>query len=136
MNIDIYKINQLGDNIFNIIKPELKKSFKKISSEIETVYIYRDLQMIIDNMNNKTCYRYEPKELKRINKNYILNTYELKTVSLSLFPYLEHYDDQYERIRDKCVIDNNEFEIVKENETLYFKIKNNDLLDKFIKEIA
>lgn len=136
MNIDIFKVNKLGQKIFQIINPIIKNIYKKVSTEIETVYIHKNIQLIVNQNGNKRCYEVISKEGKTINDNYIVQYYLLNEITITSFPCLNNYDNQYERIIDKYICKDNEFMVIRENETLYFKIKDNINLDKFIKEIS
>lgn len=141
MNIDIFQVNKLGSQSYQIIKPTFKSTFKKISNDTETVYVYKNLQFVIDKNGNKLCYQIIPKEVKILNNSFVVHIYELKNLSISSFPLLDKYDDQYERTIDNYEYRNNRFMIIQENNTeqqgntLYLRVKNDVDLDKFIKEI-
>lgn len=136
MNIDIFKVNKLGLKSYQIISPLSKNTFKKTSSETETVYVHKNLQLVVDNSGNKSCYEVIPKEVKNMNEKFIINYYQLNNMSIVSFPFLDKYDDQYERTIDKYIYKNIEFMMIRENETLFFRIKDDVDLEKFIKEIV
>ena len=123
MNIDIFKVNKLGANIYNIVNPVIKSNLKKISTNKESVYVHKNLHLIIDDAGNKTCYQIIPKETKYINNNFLGHTYQVKNLPVLSFPFIDKYDNQYERIINKYVYNNIEFMIINENEISYFKIK-------------
>lgn len=135
MYIDIFKVNKVGNKVYQTSKPSFKNNCKKISSETETVYIYKNLQLSIDKSGNKICNQVIPKETKTLNNNIIVRKYELKHTPISSFPFLDKYDDCVDRSVEKYIWNNNEFMIIRDNETLYFRIKDDVDLDKFIKEI-
>lgn len=135
MNIDIFKVNKLCQKSYKIISSLPKNSFKRISTEIETVYIHRNLQLVVDKTGNKKCYEIISKEVKVVNDKFIIHYYLLNELPIISFPILDKYDEQYERTIDKYMYGNMEFMLVNENETLFFKIKNDVNLEKFIKEI-
>ncbi|ARF11821.1 hypothetical protein Klosneuvirus_2_257 [Klosneuvirus KNV1] len=136
MNIDIFQVNKLCQQTYKIISPLIKNTFKKILTETEIVYIYKNLQLIIDKSGNKKCYEIASKEVKNINDKFITHNYYLKDIPFALFPMLDKYNDQYERTIDKYIYKDIEFMIIRENDTLYFKVKDDVNLNKIIKEIA
>jgi len=136
MIIDIFKVDKLSHKTYQIKKPIFKNNPKKKSTETETVYLHKNLYLIVDKTGNKECYQMIPKETKNINNNFIVHIYEFKHLPITAFPFLDKYDNQYERIVDKYEYKNMEFATIKENETLYFRIKDDVQLDQFIKEIS
>jgi len=136
MNIDIFQVNKICQQTYKIISPLIKNTFKKLSTEIEIVYIHKNLQLIINKTGNKQCYEITSKEVKNINDKIITHNYYLKNIPFSSFPMLDKYDDQYERTIDKYIHKDIEFMIIRENDTLYFKVKDDVNLNKIIKEIV
>ena len=72
MNIDIFQVNKLCQQAYQIISPLIKNTFKKLSTETEIVYIHKNLQLIIDKSGNKKCYEFASKEVKNINDKFII----------------------------------------------------------------
>lgn len=131
MNVDIYKIDKLANNAYQIISPTIKDTFKLISTEIEIVYQYKNLQLVVDKLGNKTCYEIISKEIKNIN-GFMGHIYQLITLPIVSFPILDRYDNYYERTINKCTFRAIEFMMIKDNETLYFRIKDNVDIGKFL----
>lgn len=146
---DIYFINKLGDNIFEILESPNKnlKKCNKIANMHQIVYIYNNMQLIVNNDKQKRCIQINKLDNKLIsfnNKNLIIDNYETLNMELECFPFISKYDDILNRNTDIYKCNEITFEYITETNSKnvvisYLKIKkdnlkvNIDSIEKLIK---
>ena len=142
-SINIYKIQNQPKSECNILACDnfkIMKTLKNINTVSYKIYIYKNLYLYVDAYENKTCIKYETKETKIIDNNYLIEYQEYSIVPLELFPFIEHYDKiiQCQKVTTYYDITNKfKFNVINDDHISYINITDDDAdinkLLKFIK---
>ena len=131
MDREIFKVKKLCEHSYFIDSIEPTIVHKKMSVKKCKVYQYKNLYLIIDENNGKECFRIENIDYK-LSDDFVINSYKITTIMLTLFPFINKYDSILERVIETYNYKNKSYAYVTEtdiktNESIkYIKVSNYD----------
>ena len=121
---DIFFVNNNSSHIYSIcaFQTNEKLNSLKVKQKYEqTVYVYKNLHLIIDNKSNdKICQRVESNE-HLINNNMMFILSKITTMPLISFPMINKYHDTINRI---VTVYENNICLIQENGISFIRIEN------------
>lgn len=124
-SVNLYKIQYQDNNIITYDNYEISDTLKVVGKTNYRIYIYKNFHLYIDFHGNKTCKKYETKEVKIVDNKYLQEYQEYEIVSIELFPFIKHYDKIIENCKITTysdTINKVQFNVVNEGYVSYINI--------------
>lgn len=115
MIVHIYKVKDNTSHILNCVDIRLNKKIDYITSITNTIYIYNNLHLIVDENNMKTCIKYSHEATELINTKFLKEIIKCDKVPIDNFPFINKYDQIIKQHVQTYNFNNIEFSIVSEN---------------------
>ena len=131
INQEIFKIKQLCNYIFSIQECKLNNKLEKlskVSTQKYMVYKYKNLNLIVNDKNEKECTKLENVGYK-IMDNILINYYKETPIAVTSFPFINNYDSIIEKTVMIYNYNNKSLMFVKEKD-----VKGKDVKEKDVKE--